>query len=132
MVLILSAWGVVRFFAALRWWDVLAEFESGLSPLVLSVTGAGWGAAGGVLMYGILRRRKWARPAAVASILLWLAEYWTERIFFQAERANLPFALTISILVIVQAGSIAILPGTKSFFAKSEEHEQPVKNPDPT
>jgi hypothetical protein len=126
-VLILTTWGVVRFLAALRWWDVLNEFGASLSPLYLSITGAGWGAAGGVLLSGILRRKKWALPAVVTSLLVWLIEYWIERIFFQSARANLPFALTISILGFVIVWILAILPGTKSFFAKSEEHEQPVE-----
>lgn len=129
MVLSLSAWGAVRFVAALRWRDVLAEFGSSLSPLYLSVTGAGWVAAGGVLVFAILRRKAWARPGAVTFILLWLIEYWIERILFQAPRANLPFALTFSILAVIITGILAFLPGTKSFFAKSEAHEQPVEKP---
>jgi hypothetical protein len=130
MVLILTAWGAVRFFAALRWWDVLNEFGASLSPLYLSVTGAGWGAAGCVLLVGILRRKQWAAPGTAAFILLWLIEYWIERIFFQSERANLPFALMSSILVVTITWILANLPRTKYFFAKSEEHEQPVEKPD--
>jgi len=130
MVLTLTAWGAVRFVAALRWWDVLNEFGASLSPLYLSITGAGWGVAGGVLLSGILRRRTWALPAVVTSILLWLIEYWIERIFFQSDRANLPFALMSSILVVAVTWVLATLPRTKYFFAKSEEHEQPVEKPD--
>lgn len=127
MVLILSVWGAVRLFAALRWWDMLSEFGSSLSPLYLSITGAGWVVAGGVLISAIFRRQGWARPGAVAFILLWLIEYWIERIFFQAQRANLPFALTLSILTVIISWILAFLPGTQSFFAKSEAHEQPVE-----
>lgn len=129
MVLILSAWGAVRFLAALRWWDVLYEFESSLSPLYLSVTGAGWSAAGGVLLSGILRRKRWVLPVLATSVSVWLIEYWLERILFQPARANLPFALTCSILVIAFIVILVILPGARSFFAKSEEHEQPVEKP---
>ena len=129
MVLILSAWGAVRLFAALRSWDVLYEFETSLSPLYLSITGAGWGGVGGVLLSGILRRKTWARPVFVTSVLIWLIEYWLERIFFQASRANLPFALTGTILVVAVTWVLAILPGTQSYFARSEEHEQPVEKP---
>ena len=129
MVLMVSAWGVVRFAAALRWWNVLNEFEAGLSPLYLSITGAGWGAAGGVLLSGILLKKKWSSPAFVTSMFVWLIEYWTERVFFQASRANLPFALTGSILVIAIALLLVNHPGTKSFFTKSEEHEQSTEKP---
>ena len=129
MVLILTVWGAVRLFAALRSWDVLSEFGSSLSPLYLSMTGAGWGVAGGVLLSGILRRRKWTIPILQASVSVWLIEYWLERIFFQAPRSNLPFALTCSILVIALAWILATLPGTLSYFARSEEHEQPNEKP---
>jgi len=129
MVLTLSAWGAVRFFAALRSWDVLYEFEASLSPLYLSITGAGWGVVGGVLLSGILRRKRWMLPAFVTSTLIWLIEYWFERLFFQASRANLPFALTGTILVIAITWILAVLPGTLSYFARSEEHEQPIEKP---
>jgi len=129
MVLILSAWGAMRFFAALRAWDVLYEFDASLSPLYLSITGAGWSAAGSVLLYGFWRGKSWTRPAIVASVLLWLIEYWLERLLFQPPRANLPFAIACSILLIVVVWVLTILPGTISFFTKSEEHEQPTENP---
>lgn len=129
MVLSLSAWGATRCLAALRSWDVLREFGSSLSPLYLVATGAGWGVAGGVLLFGILKRRTWARPAIVASLLVWLPEYWVERIFFETPRMNLPFALTGSVAVVIIVWVLAILPGVKSFFAKSEAHEQPVEEP---
>ncbi|GAB4455615.1 MAG: hypothetical protein Kow0070_04160 [Anaerolineales bacterium] len=130
MVLLLTAWGAFRFAASLRWWDVLSEFESSLSAAYLWVTGAGWGAAGGVLVFGLLRRKQWAAPGAVVSIPLWLTEYWIERLFFETSRANLPFALTGSVLVIALAWTLANLPGTKSYFAQSEAHEQPVEKSD--
>jgi hypothetical protein len=128
-VLILSVWGVTRFFAALRAWEVLYEFDASLSPLYLSITGAGWGAAGCVLLYGIWRGRSWARTAIVAAVLIWLIEYWLERSLFQPLRANLPFAIACSIISMVVVLILATLSGTKSFFTKSEEHEQPTENP---
>ena len=129
MVLSLSAWGAVRLFAALHWWDVLTEFDARLSPLYLSITGAGWVVAGGVLLSGMLMVKAWARPAIFTSILLWLIEYWIERIFFQSSRANLLFALMGSIIGIIVAVAATSLQSTKLFFIKSEEHEQPDENP---
>ena len=129
MVLILSAWGATRFIAALSAWDVLIEFENSLSPLYLSITGAGWGVAGGVLISGILQRKKWAPLSVLSSISVWLIEYWIERLVFQSPRANLPFSMTISVIVITITWILAIIPSTKSFFSKSEEHEQPNEEP---
>ena len=125
LVLSLSAWGVIRLLAALRWWDVLYEFDARLSPLYLSITGAGWILAGGILLWSIWSRKEWARWAISVSIGLWLVEYWIERLFFQAPRANLPFALIASALLLSLTIAITLNRNTKNFFTKSEEHEQP-------
>ena len=129
MGLSLSAWGMIRLAAVLRWWDMLSEFDASLSPLYLSITGAGWGAAGCVLLYGILSKRTWARPAIITSILLWLIEYWGERIFFQSARANLLFTLICSIIIMTATWLLTRLSSTISFFIKSEEYEQPNQTP---
>jgi len=124
LVLCLSAWEVVRFFAALRWWDVLYEFDARLSPVYLSITGAGWGVAGGVLLWGIVSRKSWSRSGVLLSVLLWQIQYWVERIFFQSPRANLPFALIASFLLLSVTIAITLHRSTKYFFTKSEEHER--------
>jgi len=124
MVLSLSGWGALRLLAALRWWDVLYDFKSSLSPLYLFITGAIWGIAGVVLLWSIWSGKAWARMAILASILLWLAEYWIERIFFQLGRPNLPFALILSALLLAVTFTSTLNRHTKIFFTKSEEHEQ--------
>ena len=130
MVLILTVWGAVRLFAALRSWDVLSEFGSSLSPLYLSMTGAGWGVAGGVLLSGILRRRKWTIPILQASVSVWLIEYWIERVFHQQPHANVPFAVVGSILIIGITLIITLHKSTLDFFTRSEEYEQQNEDPD--
>ncbi len=130
MVLLLSAWGAVRFATALRWQTVLREFDSSLSVWYLLVSGAGWGAVGSVLLVGILRRKRWAAGGALVVILLWFAAYWSERLFFETARANLPFALTSSVLAAALAWILTTLPSTKSYFTQSEAHEQPVETSD--
>jgi len=128
LVLILSAWGAIRLLAALRWWDVLHEFDARLSPLYLSITGAGWVIAGGVLLWSMWSGKAWARWAIPVSIGLWLLEYWIERLFFQSPRANLPFALIASALLLILTLTITINRNTKNFFMKSEKHEQQNKD----
>ena len=124
MVLSLSAWGAIRSFAALRWWDVLHEFHARLSPLYLLVTGIFWGIAGVVLLWSLWSGKAWSRLALLASILLWLAQYWIERLFFQSPRANLPFAVVLSVLFLAVTFAITSNRYTKNFLTKSEEHEQ--------
>ena len=124
MVLSLSAWGVIRSFAALRWWDVLDEFNARLSPLYLLMTGIIWGIAGVVLLWSLWNGKARSRMAIVASILLWLAQYWIERLFFQLPRANLPFAVVVSVLLLAVTFAITSNRSIKNFLTKSEEHEQ--------
>jgi len=128
LVLSLSAWGAVRLLGTFRWWNVLNEFGTQLSPLYLSITGAGWILVGSVLLWGLLSGKLWARLAIPISIVLWVLEYWVERMFFEAPRANIFFALIVSILLFIVTFSSAFSQKTKRFFIRSEEHEQPNQN----
>ena len=125
LVLSLSAWGAVRLIAALRWWNVLNEFEARLSPWYLSITGAGWILIGAVLLWGLFTGRLWTIWAILASISLWIVQYWIERLFFESSRANLPFALLLTALLFIVTLISALSRKTKEFFIRSEDHEQP-------
>jgi hypothetical protein len=128
MVLSLSAWGLLRLIATLRWWDVLVHFRARLSPLYLSITGAGWAVIGIVLLWSVWAGKRWSYPAIPVSIGLWLVEYWLERIFFEAPRANLPFMIMASSFLLVVTLAISFNRKTKNFLIKSEEHEQPKEH----
>jgi hypothetical protein len=128
MVLMLIVWGGTRFIAAWRGWDVLVEFESALSPPYLSITGAVWGVAGCVLLWSMFTGRSWARWAIITSAIIWLLEYWTERIFFQSPRVDLPFAFASTILILSITLICTLHKSTRDFFARSEEYEQQIEN----
>ena len=130
MVLSLLAWGAVRFFASLRAWDVLVEFGASLSPWYLSITGAGWGIVGCVLLWSMFTGKAWARRAILTSVSVWLIEYWIERVFYQQPHANLPFAVGASIAVICITLISTLHKSTLDFFTRSEEYEQQNENPD--
>ena len=131
LVLSLTAWGAVRLIAALRWWNVLNEFEARLSPLYLSITGAGWIVAGAVFLWGLFSGKMWTLRAILVSIALWISQYWIERLFFQAPRANISFAVFVTVLLFIVTLISAFNRKTKEFFIKSEEHEQPNQYSDP-
>jgi hypothetical protein len=130
LVLSLSAWGAIRLFAAFRWWNVLNEFGARLSPLYLSMTGAGWIVVGGLLLWSLFSGKTWASLGIPISIFLWVIEYWVERTFFEAPRANFYFALLASILLFILTVASAFNQKTRKFFIRSEEHEQPNKYSD--
>jgi hypothetical protein len=123
LVLSLSAWGAVRLIAALRWWNVLNEFEARLSPWYLSITGAGWIVVGAVLLWGLFNGRLWTIWAILASISVWIVQYWIERLFFESPRANLLFALILTLLLFILTLISAFSRKTREFFIRSEDHE---------
>jgi len=123
LVLSLSAWGAVRLFGVLRWWNVLDEFGARLSSLYLSITGVVWIVAGLVLLWALFSGKMWARLAIPLAILLWITEYWVERLFFESARANFFFALIASILLSSLTLAMAANQKTRKFFIRSEEHE---------
>jgi hypothetical protein len=129
MVLSLSGWGLLRFFAALRWWDVLTRYQSHLSPLYLAITGASWTVVGAVLLWSIWVGKSWARPAIPIAVCLWLTLYWIERLFFEAPRANLPFMIAVNVFILTVTLICTFNRKTKLFLTRSEEHEQPEKHP---
>jgi hypothetical protein len=130
LVLSLTVWGAVRLLATLRWWDVLNEFGARLSPLYLSTTGAGWVAAGVALLWGLFGAKLWVSRAIPIAISLWLVQYWVERLFFESSRANLPFALIASLLLLAVTFMIAFNRRTKEFFIRSEDYEHPNEDRD--
>jgi hypothetical protein len=129
MVLCLSAWGLLRLLAVLRWWDVLDQFQSRLGPAYLAVTGAGWMVVGAVLLWSIWTGKRWTYLAVPISIFVWLAEYWLERIFFQDPRANLTFMIATTTAISAVTLLITYNRKTREFLVKSEEHEQPDQDP---
>lgn len=124
LVLCLSAWGLLRLAGALRWWDLLYDNHARLSPMYLSITGVGWAVAGMVLLWSIFSRRQGTHIAIPIALCVWLAQNWIERIFFQAPRPNLPFAIVATLLAVTLTWIIASHRTTKIYLTKSEEHEQ--------
>jgi len=129
LVLVISGWGLARFTAAIRWWNELIEFRVKLTPIFLSVTGLGWCICGFILFFALRTTRSWARLATPVAFSIWLLEYWIERLVFQSGRTNSEFALIFSIIGTAVIFAAAIQSNTKYFLLKSEEYEQPDKNP---
>ncbi|MCC6299147.1 MAG: hypothetical protein IT314_07605 [Anaerolineales bacterium] len=124
LVLMLSTWGALRFAAALRWRGVLNEFDASLSPLYLSISGAVFCVAGGVLFWGALARRQWFRSTLLAAAILWYCQYWIERLFFQTAQANTGFVLIATTLFLAMVIVGSNLQSARDYFLKSEAHEQ--------
>ncbi|HMX73066.1 MAG TPA: hypothetical protein PKE35_02375 [Anaerolineales bacterium] len=122
LVLTLTAFNLLRMWTALAWQDILTEFSTQPSPIVLAVSGAVWALCGIVLLWGIWRKTAWAEKlllGASAGYSLW---YWTERLAWQNPHPNWLFAVIVNLAIIV-----FILFSKKSLTR--EAYERNIENP---
>ena len=122
LVLILTAFNLLRAWTALTWRDTLNEFSVQPSSTILMVSGAVWALCGIVLLWGIWQRKAWAEKlllGASAGYSLW---YWTERLVWQNPHPNWLFAVIVNLAIIV-----FILFSKKSLTR--EAYERNFENP---
>jgi hypothetical protein len=123
LVLSLTAWSGLRLVTAILWWGTLREFTTSPGPAYIAVSGAVWLLTGIGLFWGMWRAKAWIRTALLgtgAGFAIW---YWCDRLLLQAPRANWPFSLAATILLLILLSVCVFLPRTKTFFTKREAHE---------
>jgi len=101
VVLSLTAWHAIRLRTAVAWYDVLQEFAPSPGPIYTAMSGASWLVIGSILLWSIWQNKAWT-----AQMLFWAAAgytvwYWTDRLVFQAPRANWSFMLLLNIVLLV-------------------------------
>jgi len=123
LVLSLTAWSGLRLYSAIRWWNVLLEFASPPGPWYVAISAAVWLFVSIALLWSMWQAKAWARYAllgAGAGLSVW---YWCDRLLLQTPGANWPFALLITILLLIILSVCVFAPGTKTFLPKREAHD---------
>lgn len=128
LVLSLSAWGGLRLLAALRWRDVLREFEAQAGPFYLAVSGAVWFVGGLFLLWSIWRGKRWSWAALLGAAGICAAWYWSERLLLQSARPNSAFALGATVLLLGITLIALFQRTTYRFLTHREDHERESKN----
>lgn len=97
LVLLLTAWNGVRWYAALASWGLLTELGARPGPFYIALTGLVWALAGLAVFVGLWSGRRWARLAGWAYMVLYLVYFWADRWSFRpAERTqNIIFVLVV-------------------------------------
>jgi hypothetical protein len=125
MVLFLTTWNAIRLGAAIIQWKLLLEFASRPGPLYIALSAAFWTLAGLALWITIRRRSPRTRPAAAVFVIGYAAWWWIDRLVLQAPRPNWPFALVITIILLILTAIGLFNRKTTAYFSQRESHEQP-------
>ena len=127
IVLVLAVLNGVRFGAGVFNWALLTAYTPHPGPIYITLTGLFWCIAGFLSFTVIWRMKPIGWYAAWLFCLSFAASYWLDRLIIQNNpaRANIPFAIGITILFIIY--TLLTLIGSKSHFLRGT-HER--KNQD--
>ena len=123
LVLSLTVWSALRLSAGIRWWGTLKTYTAPGWPMYITVSAGIWFVIGGALLWGIWRRKVWARYALIGTGAGFIVWYWCDRLFVQWPRENWSFALCASILYVIAGIACFIHPKTKIYFQR-ETHDR--------
>ena len=124
LVLSLTAWSGLRLVTAILWRSTLHEFTPSPGPAYIAISGAAWLLAGIGLLWGMWQAKVWIRSALLGTGAGFFVWYWCDRLLLQFPHTNWPFALAITILILIFLSVCVFLPGTKTFFTKREAHDR--------
>jgi hypothetical protein len=122
LVLILTIWNLLRVWTSLAWSEVLNEFSSQPSSIIITVSGAIWMFAGIFILWGIWQKKAWMAKLLLGAAAGYTVWYWSERLVWQRPHPNWPFAVIVNL----------VLLGFILFTIKSlsrEAYEQKNENP---
>lgn len=127
LVLITTAWNVVRLWTSIAWRVPLETYARYPGPLYVGLTGIAWAAAGLTVLWAIWRRRHWSTQALIAAALAYAAWVWLDRLVVQSQRAaNWPFALIATIVLLAFVVTTALDPRLRAYFGR-EAHERQIQ-----
>ncbi len=115
-LVVLAVMGWLRVGQTIALWLMLTAVNVWPGPIYLVFSGSMWGVTGLVAAIGLWVHFRWARTFTIATALFMAASYWIDRLLIvrsTAARANLPFAVLMTILLLVYM--FAILRGLPRF-----------------
>lgn len=131
LVLILTAWNVVRFTTGIFWREVLTTYASFPGPGYIIATGALWTLTGLFLLWSWWNRMSFTRSALLIASGAYTLWGWADRLFVQAEmRANWSFDLLLNVILLAYVSAVVLNPKNLNYFQR-ESYESKLKNHPP-
>jgi hypothetical protein len=121
VVLIFTTLNFLRVFSAIRNWKFLATLPVGVPFVYMAATGLIWTAAGILLAVGLFFGRRWSFRLAKASVMLYTAYYWSDRLLIAEPAAIMvrwPFALGLTAALWMFTFWVLSRPNTHTFLKK--------------
>lgn len=123
MVLLFTAWNILRAWTALAWQSTLREFSAHPSAWVIAISGIVCAFVGILLVWSTWQEKAWAKNllfGVTAGYTIW---YWSERLVWQMPRPNWPFAVILNLVLIVFIIFTTKSP-TREAYERESEHQQ--------
>jgi hypothetical protein len=108
----------LRLCEALFFWSVLAKYHA--SPFYLGITGAFWFFFALTLSFVIWQKKSWGWAGTLLGVPSFAGWYWIDRIFIEIPHTNWPFALGVTILLLLIFGIIIFSLKTRNYFKVQE------------
>jgi hypothetical protein len=121
LVLIITTWNIVRLVTSITWHDTLETYAPRPGPFYIGLTGAIWTFLGAFLLWSFIRGAHWTRILLLIIGSLYSAWVWLDKLFVQTQlRANWPFNLLTTILLLGYTVVVALDPHNQIYFMKRD------------
>lgn len=118
LVLLFTAWNILRIWTALSWGSTLNEVSAHPSVWVIILSGLIWVVTGCLIIWSTGQGKTWARKLLLGAVGAYTIWYWYGRLIWQMPRPNWPFAVILNLVLI-----IFIIYTTKSSLREAYERE---------
>ena len=119
LVFCVTSWQAIRFVTSITWSVTLETYEPYPGPIYIGITGTFWTLTGLFLLWSMWRGKRWTRMAFLLASSLYAAWVWADRLFVQNQmRANWPFDLVLTIVLLVFTIIVVLDPRNKIYFER--------------
>ena len=119
LVFCMTGWQAIRFVTSITWSVTLETYEPYPGPIYIGITGTFWTLTGLFLLWSVWRGKRWTRMAFLLASSLYAAWVWADRFFVQNQmRANWPFDLVLTIVLLVFTIIVVLDPHNKIYFER--------------